>query len=128
MKPVTFSGEGFSEYFCTQLLWSDPQLKPLLDAGGAEAGSKKASAAVRSAQRQLRDREQARSTLQLLLQPLAGLLGWRLGERSRVATEEAEEEGGVPLLADEEGRAVARVVALPPGQQFDAAPPGLHRR
>jgi hypothetical protein len=128
MKPVTFSGEGFSEYFCTHLLWSDPQLKHLLDADGAEAGFKKASAAVRSAQRQLRDREQARSTAQLLLQPLAGLLGWRLGERSRVATDEAEEEGGVPLLTADAGRPVARVVYLPPGQQFDAAPPGLHRR
>ena len=51
MKPVTFAGEGFSEYFCTQLLWSDPQLKPLLDADGAEAGYKKASVAIRSAQR-----------------------------------------------------------------------------
>lgn len=128
MKPLTFSGEGFSEYFCTQLLWSDPQLKPLLDAAGAEASFKKASAAVRSAQRALRDREQARSTFQLLVQPLAGLLGWRLGERSRVATDEAEEEGGVPLFASEDGRPVARVVFLPPGNQFDAAPAGLHRR
>jgi hypothetical protein len=128
MKPLTFSGEGFSEYFCTQLLWSDPQLKLLLDADGAEASFKKASAAVRSAQRALRDREQARSTFQLLLQPLAGLLGWRLGERSRVATDEAEEEGGVPLFASEGGRPVARVVFLPPGNQFDAAPAGLHRR
>jgi hypothetical protein len=128
VKPVAFSGEGFSEYFCTQLLWSDPQLKPLLDADGAEAGFKRASAAVRSAQRALRDREQARSTFQLLLQPLAGLLGWRPGEQSKVATEEAEEEGGVPLLAADGGRPVARAVFLPPGQQFDAAPPGLHRR
>ena len=128
MNPVTFSGEGFSEYFCTQLLPSDPQLRPLLDAEGAEAAYKRASAAIRSAQRGLRDREQARSTFGLLLQPLADLLGWRLGERSKVATDEAEEEGGVPLLASADGRPVARVVFLPPGQQFDAAPSGLHRR
>ncbi len=59
---------------------------------------------VRSAQRSLRDREQARSTAQLLLQPLAELLGWRLGERSKIATEEQEEEGGVPLLATDGDR------------------------
>ena len=35
---------------------------------------------------------------EFLLQPLVGLLDWKLGARSKVATEEAEEEGGVPLL------------------------------
>ena len=44
------------------------------------------------------------------MQPLAELLGWRLGERSKVATEEQEEEGGVPLLASDGGRALARAV------------------
>ena len=29
LKPVTFAGEGFSEYFCTQLLGTDPQLRQL---------------------------------------------------------------------------------------------------
>jgi hypothetical protein len=131
VKQVTFSGEGFSEYFCTKLLWSDPMLKPLLDPDGAEAAYKGASAVVRSAQRALRDREQARSTFQLLLQPLAGLLGWRLGERSKVATEEAEEEGGVPLLASDGGRPVARAVFLPPASSSTPHRPactaGSHR-
>jgi antitoxin (DNA-binding transcriptional repressor) of toxin-antitoxin stability system len=44
-----------------------------------------------------------------------------------VATDEAEEEGGVPLFATEDGRPVARVVFLPPGNQFDAAPADLLR-
>ncbi|MGA7497535.1 MAG: hypothetical protein WBX00_12485, partial [Isosphaeraceae bacterium] len=128
MKPLTFAGEGFSEYFCTQLLGTDPQLRIWLDSDAAEASYKKASAVVRSAQRTLRDREQARSTAQLLLKPLAELLGWRLGERSRIATEEQEEEGGVPLLASEGERLLARAVCIAPDAHLDAAPPGLHRR
>ena len=128
MKPLTFAGEGFSEYFCTQLLGTDPQLRIWLDSDAAEATYKKASAVVRSAQRTLRDREQARSTAQLLLQPLAELLGWRLGETSRIATEEQEEEGGVPLLASEGERVLARAVCIAPDAHLDAAPPGLHRR
>ena len=128
MKPLTFAGEAFSEYFCTQLLETDPQLRNWLDTDAAEAGYKKASAAVRSAQRSLRDREQARSTAQLLLQPLAELLGWRLGERSRIATEEQEEEGGVPLLAWEGDHILARAVCIAPDAHLDAAPPDLHRR
>ncbi len=128
MKPLTFAGEGFSEYFCTQLLGTDPQLRIWLDTDAAEASYKKASAVVRSAQRTLRDREQARSTAQLLLKPLAELLGWRLGERSKIATEEQEEEGGVPLLASEGERLLARAVCIAPDAHLDAAPPGLHRR
>lgn len=128
MKPLTFAGEGFSEYFCTQLLDTDPQLRTWLDSDAAEANYKKASAVVRSAQRSLRDREQARSTAQLLLHPLAELLGWRLGERSKIATEEQEEEGGVPLLASESDRILARAVCIAPDAHLDAAPPGLHRR
>jgi hypothetical protein len=27
MKPMTFAGEGFSEYFCTQFLGTDPHLR-----------------------------------------------------------------------------------------------------
>ncbi len=113
MNPLTFAGEGFSEYFCTQLIGTDPQLKSWLDADTAEASYKKASAVVRSAQRSLRDREQARSTVRLLLQPLAELLDWRLGERSRIATEEQEEEGGVPLLASDSDRVLARALYCP---------------
>jgi hypothetical protein len=128
LKPLTFAGEGFSEYFCTQLLEADPQLRSWLDTSAAEAGYKKASAAIRSAQRSLRDRERARSTAQLLLQPLAELLGWRLGERSRIATEEQEEEGGVPLLESDGERVLARAVCIAPDAHLDAAPPGLHRR
>jgi hypothetical protein len=128
LNPLTFAGEGFSEYFCTQLIGSDPQLRTWLDADAAEADYKRASAMFRSAQRSLRDREQARSTTQLLLQPLAELLDWRLGERSRIATEEQEEEGGVPLLPLDGDRVLARAVCIAPDAHLDAAPPGQHRR
>jgi hypothetical protein len=128
LKPLTFAGEGFSEYFCTQLLWSDPQLRSVLDADASEAGFTKASATVRSAQRSLRDREQARSTAHLMLQPLGELLGWRQGERSPIATEEKEEEGGVPVLASDGDRILARVLCIAPDAHLDAAPPGVHRR
>ncbi len=48
--------------------------------------------------------------------------------RSRIATEEQEEEGGVPLLATESDRVLARAVCIAPDAHLDAAPPGLHRR
>ncbi len=69
MNPVTFHGEAFSEYFCTKLLWNDPQLSGELDSQTAEQLFKTASSKIRFAQRELRDREQARSTTSLLLNP-----------------------------------------------------------
>ena len=99
MEPITFHGEAFSEYFCTKLLWNDPQLSPKIDQQAAEETYTKASSAIRYAQRQLRDREQARSTYTLPLARIAGLLGWRLGDTEKMVTElEQEEEGGAPLL------------------------------
>jgi len=87
MEPITFHGEAFSEYFCTRLLWTDPQLGPEIDQETAEQLYKKASSTVRFAQRQLSDREQARSTYTLLLQRLAELLEWRLGKTGKIVTE-----------------------------------------
>ena len=46
MEPITFHGEAFSEYFCTKLIWSDPQLGPRIDQQVAEETYKKASAAL----------------------------------------------------------------------------------
>ena len=128
MEPLTFQGEAFSEYFCTKLLWSDPQLQGLLDPEGADKLYKKASSVVRYAQRQLRDREQARSTYTLLLRPMADLLGWQLGDMEKIATEEGEEEGGVPLLLDGQAEPIARAVCIAPDAHLEAAPAGLHRR
>ena len=94
MEPVTFHGEAFSEYFCRKLLWTDPQLGREIKQRTAADLYKKASSTVRFAQRQLRDREQARSTYSLLLERLAELFDWRLGKSGKVVTElEQEEEG-----------------------------------
>lgn len=123
MDPVTFHGEAFSEYYCTRLLGTDPQLGKEINQRTAEELYRKASSTVRFAQRQLRDREQARSTYSLLLERLAPLLGWRLGAASKVVTElEQEEEGGVPLLDGGADRVVARAVCIAPDAHLDAAP------
>src|SRR5262245_60791850 len=128
MRPVTFTGDAFSEYFCTHLLWTDPQLRDALDPAAAEAVYGKASTLIRRAQRELADLQQARSTYTHLLNPLAELLGWRLGQRAAVATDEGEEEGGVPLLAEEDGPTLARAICIPPSAHLDAGPFGLNRR
>ena len=128
MESITFQGEAFSEYYCTRLLWSDPHLAAETDHLGAEQLYKKASSAIRFAQRQLRDREQARSTYTLLLNPLTELLGWRLGETNRIVTELEQEEEGRPLLDGEDNRVVSRAICIAPDAHLDAAPAGLHRR
>ena len=129
MEPVTFSGEAFSEYYCTRLLWTDPQLGSEIDQDAAEKLYKTASSTVRFAQRQLRDRELARSTYTLLLGRLAELLGWRLGKTGKIVTElEQEEEGGAPLLDGEDNRVLGRALCIAPDAHLDAAPAGLHRR
>src|SRR5687767_2867327 len=112
MESINFHGEAFSEYFCTRLLWADPQLASQIDQQAAEDLYKKASSTVRFAQRQLRDREQARSTQSLLLDRLAELLGWRFGQAGKVVTElEQEEEGGTPLI-DGDIRVLGRAVCI----------------
>jgi Eco57I restriction-modification methylase len=127
VQSVTFQGEAFSEYFCTKLLPSDPRLAPLLDGTGALESYKRAAALIRRAQRLLRDREQPRSTYALMLVPLAELLGWQIGEASKVATDlDQEEEGGVPLI-DSDGAVLARAVSIGPDAHLDAAPSGLNR-
>ncbi len=128
MEPITFQGGAFSEYYCTKLLWTDPQLAPGLNLGEADGLYKRASSAVRHAQRQLDGKSFARSTYSQLLEPLAEILGWRLGEAGKVVTElEQEEEAGVPLLS-EDARKLARAICIPPGAHLDAAPAGYHRR
>jgi hypothetical protein len=129
MDPVSFHGEAFSEYYCTKLLWTDPQLGKEINQKSAENLYKQASSTVRFAQRQLRDREQARSTYSLLLERLCPLLGWRIGKTSKIVTElEQEEEGGVPLLDGDDDRVFSRVLCIAPDAHLDAAPAGLHRR
>jgi hypothetical protein len=63
------------------------------------------------------------------LDPLAEILGWQLGEQAKIVTElEQEEEAGVPLLAHDRDKPLARAVCISPGAHLDAAPAGLHRR
>jgi len=128
MDSATFHGEAFSEYYCTRLLWTDPQLSKVIDQKAADDLFKKASSTIRFAQRQLRDRELSRSTYSLLLERLAPLLGWQLGQTGKVVTDlEQEEEGGAPLL-DSGDRVLGRAICIAPDAHLDAAPAGLHRR
>ncbi len=127
MNPIAVSGEAFSEYFITHLLWDEPQLREHLDSQGAAQTLRRAQSALSHARRELRDRTQATSTRTLLLNPLAEILGWRLGEEERVETAEGTEEAGAPLL-DDGGSPVARVRVVAPDAHLDLAPAGLHRR
>lgn len=128
MEAVTFQGDAFSEYYVRELLLDDPVLSPRLNADGAQDAYRDAARLLRKARRELRDRVRAASTASQLLEPLAGLLGWKLGDGGRIATDEGEEEGGFALLAPEDDRVLARVVCLAPGALPDAAPSGRHRR
>ena len=129
MEPVTFQGGAFSEYYCTKLLWTDPQLASKIDLEEARKLYKRASSVIRQAQRRLDGKVMPRSTCSDLLQPLAEVLGWRLGEAGKVVTElEQEEEAGVPLLAEGRDGPLARAVCISPVAHLDAAPAGLHRR
>ena len=37
MESVSFHGEAFSEYYCTRLLWTDPQLSKEIDPKAADS-------------------------------------------------------------------------------------------
>ena len=129
MESITFQGGAFSEYFCTKLLWTDSQLASKIDLEEAQKLYKRASSVIRQAQRKLDGKIMPRSTYSDLLEPLAEVLGWRLGEASKVVTElEQEEEAGVPLLAEDRDGPLARAICISPGAHLDAAPAGLHRR
>lgn len=127
MNPIVVVGEAFSEYFVTRLLWDEPRLRERLDPQGAAQTLRQAQSALRYGRRELRDRRQATSTRTLLLNPLAEILGWRLGAEERIETSEGTEEAGAPLL-DGGGRPVARVRVVAPDAHLDFAPSGFHRR
>jgi len=126
MDPVAISGDAFSEYFLRELMWEDRKLRASLDEPGARERYRDVVSLMRRARRQLQERHTARSTRSMLLHPLADLLGWRLGEETRVATEEGDERAGVPLLGGE--APVANILALAPDVAMDSAPEGHHRR
>lgn len=127
MESLTFAGDAFSEYYLRRLVWDEPQLAPLLGSDSVQASYRRAAAEVLRAQRGLRARQQSRSTRTLLLEPLADLLGWTLGEEELVETAEGTEDAGQPLMVED--RTVARVLAISPDAQLDLPPTGgMHKR
>lgn len=126
MESLIFHGDAFSEYYLTHLLWDEPRIRPLLGLDTLQASYRRAAAEILRAQRALRARQQSRSTQTLLLNPLAEILSWTLGEASTVVTAEREEDAGRPLGV--EGKTVARVVTIGPDAPLDLPPTGVHRR
>jgi hypothetical protein len=64
----------------------------------------------------------------VLVDPLAELLGWRLGEPEVIQTSLGEEDGTQPLFLNGSDKASARVLAIPAEASLDLPPEGLHRR
>ena len=125
METVSIQGGAFSEYYLKKLLPNESRLAVRLDRTGAEREYRRAASLVREAQRELRGSRQARVTRRALLDPLARLLGWTLGDSSEVVTEIGPEDAGMPLLSD--SKPVARVVVIPAESSLDLPPEGLHR-
>jgi hypothetical protein len=126
MEILSVQGGAFSEFYLKKLLPNETRLAARLDRPGAEREYRRVASLIREAQRDLRGSRQARVTRRGLLDPLARLLGWTLGEPSEVVTETGAEDAGVPLLAD--SKPVARVVVIPAESMLDLPPEGLHRR
>jgi hypothetical protein len=126
MSALTFQGDAFSEYYLTHVIWEDPRLRNLLGTDDLNASYRRAASELLRAERALRDRYTPKSTRTLLLNPLAEILGWNIGEEETVQTEVGIEDAGCALLVD--GRPVARVIALGPDAPLDLAPLGHHRR
>jgi hypothetical protein len=127
MDPLIFSGDAFSEYYFTQVIWEDTAVKADLDVSGANGALRRAATLISRAQRTLVERQRPASTQSALLLPLAELLGWQLGEPERVETEEGSEEAGAALL-DSEGKPLARVRWLAPDAPMDLPSERVHRR
>lgn len=127
MEGVYFQGDAFSEYYFTRLLWDEPRLSQHLGSDTLDAAYRDAVRVISRAQRQLRAREQARSTRTLLLSPLCEVLGWRLGDEESIETGAGTEDAGAPLLVGDDA-SFARVRAIEPDAQLDLPPRGIHRR
>jgi len=107
MEILSVQGGAFSEYYLKKILPNENRLAARLDRAGAQREYRRAASLIREAQRELRGSRQARVTRRALLDPLARLLGWTLGEPSEVVTETGSEDAGVPLLGN--SHMVARV-------------------
>jgi type I restriction-modification system DNA methylase subunit len=128
MDVLQIQGDAFSEYFLHKILPHEAKLVSRLDESGAVRAWRGLNGLLRQAHRELRGSRQARVTRRVLLDPLAELLSWRLGELSVVVTSIGEEEESQPLYIDGEEKAVARVLAISAESSLDLPPEGLHRR
>ncbi len=128
MELLQVQGDAFSEYFLARILPTEPKLASRLDPAGADRAWRELNNLLRHAQRELRGSRQARVTRRVLLEPLAQLFSWNLGEPSTIATSLGDEEGSQPLLINGTEAAVARVIATPAEAHLDLPPEGLHRR
>jgi len=128
MDVLQIQGDAFSEYFLHKILPHEAKLVSRLDESGAERAWRGLNGLLRQAHRELRGSRQARVTRRVLLDPLAEVLSWRLGELSVVVTSIGEEEESQPLYIDGEDKAVARVLAISAESSLDLPPEGLHRR
>ena len=128
MDVLQIQGDAFSEYFLHKILPHEAKLVSRLDESGAERAWRGLNGLLRQAHRELRGSRQARVTRRVLLDPLAEVLSWRLGELSVVVTSIGEEEESQPLYIDGEEKAVARVLAISAESSLDLPPEGLHRR
>jgi hypothetical protein len=131
MQAIVFQGHAFPEDFFDPeegLIWSDRRWEQRLDKGTAQRRFRDARFFIGNALKNLAERQQARATFRHLLQPLAGLLGWRLGDKpEHVETTEGEEEIGYPVFVDGD-EPLLFVRALAPDASFDSPPEGHHRR
>jgi hypothetical protein len=60
----------------------------------------------------------------VLVEPLATLLGWQVGETETVETLLGDEEGSQPLLIPDSTRPIGRLLAVPGEASLDHAPEG----
>ena len=128
MDVLQVQGDVFSEYFLRKILPQEGKLVSRLDETGAERAWRAFNSLLRQAHRELRGSRQARVTRRVLLDPLAELLSWRVGESSTVVTSLGEEEESQPLFPNGGEKAVARVLAISAEASLDLPPEGLHRR
>ena len=128
MEVLQVQGDAFSEYYLHKILPQEAKLAPRLDAAGAERAWRPTASLLRNAHRELRGSRQARVTRRVLLDPLAGILGWRLGDPEVISTSEGEEDGSQPLFLNGSEKPAARVLAIPAEASLDLPPEGLHRR
>jgi hypothetical protein len=128
MEVLQVQGDAFSEYYLHKILPQEAKLAPRLDGAGAERTWRPITNLLRHAHRELRGSRQARVTRHVLLNPLAELLGWRLGDPEAIQTSLGEEDGSQPLFLNGSEIAAARMLAIPAEASLDLPPEGLHRR